>query len=418
MTEPGTPGLYAMALGQFEQAADLLRLHQHVRLILSQPKTELIVNFPVLMDDGGYRLFRGYRIQHNNLLGPYKGGIRYHPHVSLDDVKALAFWMTTKCALAGLPFGGAKGGVTLDPRGLSAAELMRVTRRFTTALGTNIGPEHDIPAPDVGTNAQTMVWMMDTYVNTHSRGDLHVVTGKTLECGGSLGREKATGQGLLFCLEEFADVLRLDPGRFTFTLQGFGNVGAHAARLLQQKGGRLLAVDDHTGSISDERGINAADLSRWVARSGGAAGYPEARPVSREAFWRTPADLFVPAAMECTLNAATAPLLGARAVLEGANGPTTPEALAHLEARGVPVVPGLLANAGGVIVSYFEWIQNKRSEHWDADEVDARLLKYVRRACRAVKTTAQELGCDLTTAAYAAALRRLDQAYIQRGIFP
>jgi glutamate dehydrogenase (NAD(P)+) len=410
--------LYGMATAQFEQAADLLKLHKHVRTILSQPKTELIVNFPVLMDNGEYRLFRGYRIQHNNALGPYKGGIRYHADVSLDDVKALAFWMTIKCALAGLPFGGAKGGVACNPRELSQAELMRITRRFTSALGTNIGPETDIPAPDVGTNAQTMVWLMDTYVNTHSRGDLHVVTGKTVECGGSEGREKATGQGLLFTMEEFADELKIDIPKMTFTLQGFGNVGGNTARLLCERGARLVAVNDHTGSIRREAGINAADLTRWVQRTGGVAGYPEAEAVSLERFYRTPADVFIPAAMECTLNTQTAPWLAARAVVEGANGPTTPEALDYLEKSGIPVIPGLLANSGGVVVSYFEWIQNKRSERWDVEEVDEKLRKCMRRAAKTIKATAKELRCGYTIAAYAAALRRLDQAYIQRGIFP
>lgn len=410
--------LYAMAMRQFEQAADILKLHEHVRMILSQPKSELTVNFPVLLDNGSYRLFRGYRVQHNNALGPYKGGIRYHPDVSHDDVKALAFWMTIKCSLAGLPFGGAKGGVAVDPRSLSQTELMRVTRRFTSALGSNIGPETDIPAPDVGTNAQIMVWMMDTYVNSHSRGDLHVVTGKTVECGGSEGREKATGQGMLFTAEEFSDELKIDLPHSTFTIQGYGNVGSNAARLLHDAGAKLVAVNDHTGSIANPNGIHAHELARWTAKTGGVAGYPEAQAVSTEKFFRTPADLFIPAALECTLNMDTAPLLAARAVLEGANGPTTPAALEYLEKRGTPVVPGLLANSGGVVVSYFEWIQNKRSERWDVEEVDAKLLKYMKRACKLVKATAKELKCDYTTAAYAAALRRLDQAYIQRGIFP
>ncbi len=418
------PNLFEMAIGQFEAAADRMHLDSMVRTILSEPQNEIIVNFPVRMDDGRYRLFKGYRIQHNNACGPYKGGIRYHESVELAEVKALAAWMTWKSALMGIPFGGAKGGVNINPREFSADELCRVTRRFTHALGNNIGPEYDIPAPDMGTGPREMVWIMDTYMTTFNASDRlatrRVVTGKTLLNGGSVGRDKATGQGLVFCLEAWGERngFRIDGS--TFIVQGFGNVGSHAARILQDRGARLLAVQDHTGSIANPDGIDAHDLVRHVAETGGVAGYAGASTVDAEAFWATECDVVVPAALHCAIDEDVARALRARIVVEGANGPTTPAAEAILHSRGVTVLPDILANSGGVTVSYFEWVQNKNSEIWDLEQVDGKLRRIMRRATADVVDEIERRGEDFSPrmAAYTLALGRLERVYMERGIFP
>ncbi|RME00335.1 MAG: Glu/Leu/Phe/Val dehydrogenase [Deltaproteobacteria bacterium] len=414
--------LYLMATGQFEKAAATIGLSDWVYTILSQPKNELIVNFPVRMDDGTYHLFKGYRIQHNNLLGPYKGGIRYHPMVHLDEVKALAFWMTYKCALTEIPFGGAKGGIKFDPREHSRDELMRITRRFTHALGANIGPEYDIPAPDVGTNSQIMVWMMDTYANSHHSADRHalrrIVTGKTLACGGSEGREKATGQGIVICIEEWARRKGFNLNDATFIVQGFGNVGSNAAKILATRGATLTAVSDHAASIFNPEGINPMYLAEYVKKHGSIAGFPRAQEISREAFFATKADIFIPAALELQINAKTAPLLDVSLVVEGANGPTSPAGEAILLEKGIEIIPDILANAGGVIVSYFEWVQNKNSQQWDITEVDTKLEKHLKRAFQKVIAMAEAKETDLRTAAFAVALQRLEAVYKERGIFP
>lgn len=414
--------LFEMATRQFERAADLVDLDPMVHTILSEPQNEIIVNFPVRMDDGEYRSFKGYRIQHNNANGPYKGGIRYHEAVNLAEVKALAAWMTWKSALMGIPLGGAKGGVTINPREFSEDELCRVTRRFTHALGNNIGPEFDIPAPDMGTGAREMVWIMDTYMSTFNASDRlatrRVVTGKTILNGGSAGRDKATGQGLVFCLEAWAERRGLDLGKMSFTVQGFGNVGSHAARLLQEKGARLVAVNDHSGSIANPAGIDADDLAAYVAENRAVEGYAKADPTDLEAFFATAADLFIPAALECTINEDTAPLLRAKYVAEGANGPTELSVERGLLDKGLVIIPDILANSGGVTVSYFEWIQNKNSEVWDLEQVDDKLRRLMRRATFAVLDEAEARGCGLRTAALALALGRLERVYKERGIFP
>ena len=422
MTDTGT-SLFATALDQFNRGADLIDLPDDLRSILSQPKNEIIVNFPVRMNDGTYRVFRGYRIQHSNLLGPYKGGVRFHNMVDLDEVKALASWMTWKSALCDIPFGGAKGGISFDPTVLETDELERVVRRFTHALGSNIGPDHDIPAPDLGSNAQSMVWMMDTYANstgaTERQNVKRIVTGKTLETGGSPGREKATGQGVVFCLQHWADEVGFDLVGATVSIQGFGNVGSATGRILQVHGARLVAVADHGGSITDEDGIDAFELADWVREHSSVAGFPSAMWIDDEDFWSVPADLLVPAALENQVTAEHAGRIQARVVVEAANGPTTLEAEKILAQRGIDVLPDILVNAGGVIVSYFEWLQNRSAQRWDLEDVDFKLRETLWKACDAVVDIRKELEIQSRRdAAYAVALRRLQVVYKQRGIFP
>ncbi|MGE0784942.1 MAG: Glu/Leu/Phe/Val dehydrogenase [Sandaracinaceae bacterium] len=408
--------------GYLETAARVANVPEHVATILSEPKNELMVHFPVRMDDGSTRLFKGYRIQHNNLLGPYKGGLRYHESVSLDDLKALAAMMTWKCALMGIPFGGAKGGVKVNTRELSQDELRRVTRRFTHALGANIGPEYDIPAPDVGTNALTMVWLMDTYMNTVGHAtksaQQRVVTGKTLTCGGSHGREKATAQGLVHCVTEWAREKGFDLEGKTAIIQGFGNVGSHAALLLTKLGVSTIAVGDHSGYRANPEGFNAHKLAEWVRAHGAIAGYYAGKDITREEFFATQADLFIPAALENQVGVEEAKALNVRLVAEGANGPLNPDGERILLERGIDVLPDVLANSGGVTVSYFEWTQNKRSETWDLEEVDARLERKMKNAYARVTTLARERGVSYRIAAYALALDALSTAYAERGIFP
>ncbi|MCS5672997.1 MAG: Glu/Leu/Phe/Val dehydrogenase [Acidimicrobiales bacterium] len=422
MTDAGT-SLFATALDQFNRGADLIDLPDDLRSILSQPKNEIIVNFPVRMNDGTYRVFRGYRIQHSNLLGPYKGGVRFHNMVDLDEVKALASWMTWKSALCDIPFGGAKGGISFDPTVLETDELERVVRRFTHALGSNIGPDHDIPAPDLGSNAQSMVWMMDTYANstgaTERQNVKRIVTGKTLETGGSPGREKATGQGVVFCLQHWADEVGFDLVGATVSIQGFGNVGSATGRILQVHGARLVAVADHGGSITDEDGIDAFELADWVRKHGSVAGFPSAMWIDDEDFWSVPTDLLVPAALENQVTAEHAGRIQARVVVEAANGPTTLEAEKILAQRNIDVLPDILVNAGGVVVSYFEWLQNRSAQRWDLEDVDFKLREILWKACDAVVDIRKELEIQSRRdAAYAVALRRLQVVYKQRGIFP
>jgi glutamate dehydrogenase (NAD(P)+) len=411
---------YEAAQQQFGRAADIMRLDPDVRRILSKTMTEVTVHFPVRMDTGQIEMFTGYRVQHNDALGPFKGGLRFHPALDLDEVRALAAWMTWKSAIARIPFGGAKGGIQLDPARYSRGELERITRRFCYALGQNIGPEYDIPAPDVNTNAQTMAWILDTYLSTmpaHERQRaLHVVTGKPLGSGGSAGREKATGQGVVFLIERWAEQEGLDLSRASFIVQGYGNVGSWAARLLARHGARMVAVEDATGAIAEPTGIDAVGLAEHVSRHRGVMGY--APSITHERFFATPADIFIPAAMANQITAATAPLLNVRLVAEGANGPTDPPGDAILRARGIPMIPDLLCNAGGVIVSYFEWLQNKQSEYWDIEEIDRKLQGKILAAYERVRDMARCRKVDWRTAAYIVALSHLEALYKERGVFP
>jgi glutamate dehydrogenase (NAD(P)+) len=389
---------------------------------LSEPKNEIIVNFPVRMDDGNFRLFTGYRIQHNNIMGPYKGGIRYHHEVTLDEVKALASLMTYKCALLEIPFGGAKGGVNVNTSKLSRGELERITRRFTHDLGNNIGPEYDIPAPDVGTNSQVMVWMMDTYMNTHNLIDKNaqrrIVTGKSLTSGGSRGREKATGQGVIYCIQEWAEERGFRLDGCTFTVQGFGNVGSNAALLLSKLGGILVGVQDHTGSIYNPEGMNPRKLQDHVRQHGGVKGYRAGEALANDDFWSLDCDILIPAALELQINEQVAKKLKCKVIVEGANGPVDLGGDRVLAERGIDVIPDIMANAGGVVVSYFEWIQNKRSESWELKEIDDRLLAMMQRAYQEMRTFAREQGVDNRTAALALALGRINAVYVERGVFP
>lgn len=399
-----------------------MNLDPDVRRILAMTKNEIVVNFPVKLANGHVEMFTGYRVQHNDALGPFKGGLRFHPDVDLDEVRALAAWMTWKCAIAGIPFGGAKGGIQFDPTKYSEPELERITRRFAFALGDNIGPEYDIPAPDVNTNAQIMAWILDTYASTvppHERQrNIHVVTGKPIEAGGSVGRDKATGQGVVYTIQEWAADNHCDLAQMTFTVQGFGNVGSWAARLLTSLGAKLVAVEDVTGGVRNADGIDPEDLLRYVRIHGGVLKYPCGEFVDHIMFLQTPADIFIPAAMENQITAESADWLQVRLVAEGANGPTNPEGDAILRKRGIDLIPDILCNSGGVIVSYFEWLQNKRSEFWELDEVDAKLKKRITHAYGRVGSMAKELDVDWRTAAYVIALSRLETVYKERGIFP
>ncbi len=414
--------LYYQTISSVLEAADLIDLPHNVKLMLSQPKNEIMVHFPAQMDDGSWQLFKGYRVQHNNLLGPYKGGMRYHHTIKLDEVKTLALLMTMKCALVRLPYGGAKGALKIDPRAMSPRELERVTRRLTAALGNNIGPDYDIPAPDVGTNAQTMAWMADTYINfaessrkVTARG---IVTGKPLEFGGSAGREKATAQGVVFVLETMLPGIGIDLSTQDFSLIGYGNVGSWAARLLQAKGARLRAVLDHTGAIFSKNGIDAEQLATHVRETGGVAGYSEAQAITESDFYSTPVDLFIPAALEQMVDLEHAKKMQCKVLVEAANAPTTPNAEKHLLNKGVEVLPAILCNSGGVTVSYFEWKQNRLSETWDESVVDERLKTVMCRAAECVLETAARLDCNLRQASYATALERIAKVYSMRGVFP
>jgi glutamate dehydrogenase (NAD(P)+) len=414
--------LYEMAVAQWRSAAAAISLEPWITTILGQPKNEIMIHFPVRMDSGEYRLFKGYRVQHNNILGPYKGGIRFHPNVHIDEVKALATWMTFKCSLIHLPFGGGKGGVQFDPKQCSREELMRLTRRFTHALGNNIGPEYDIPAPDVNTNAQTMVWMMDTYMNSttaHNRDSMRgVVTGKTLEVGGSEGRDKATGQGTVYCIEEWAAQKKFDLSKATVVTQGFGNAGSWASSLMARHGARLLATSNSRHAIYNERGIDVEALRLHVERTGDLSTFRGAGVIPPADLWKIKADILIPAALERQITSANVGDIDVKLVAEAANGPTTLAADEVLESRGIDVIPDILCNSGGVCVSYFEWVQNKKSEHWELEEVDRKLEAKIKKAFRRVWTWKGERNQSSRTAAFALALERIRSAYIQREIFP
>ncbi len=420
----GTAGeqLFETALEQFDAAADLVNLPDRTRSILRAPKNEIIVSFPVEMDDGEFRMFRGYRVQHNDILGPFKGGLRFAPHVDLGEVKALAMWMTWKTSLAGVPFGGAKGGITYDPKEHSRGENQRIVRRFTHALGSNIGPEHDIPAPDVGSNAQDMVWMMDTYLNAGSNDDRQntrrVVTGKTIETGGSLGRDKATGQGAAFVLAHHYEQINRDLRGQTCAIQGFGNVGEHSARALARMGVSVTHVADHTGAISNDAGIDPEALWRHTNEAGGVAGFEAGEAIDIETFFSADVDILVPAAIENQITEERAQRVRASVVLEGANGPTSVQGENILVDRGIEILPDVLANAGGVIVSYFEWLQNKMSAKWRLSEVDDELRRYLWDAADNIEAEKKRLVCTRRQAAYAVALNRIGTVFEQRGIWP
>lgn len=414
--------LYQQVIHSVLSAAESIDVPRHLQLIMAEPKNEVIVHFPVEMDDGSFKLFKGYRVQHNNILGPYKGGMRFHPDVSLDHVKSLAVLMTMKTALLKLPYGGAKGGVQADSRSLSTGELRRLTRRFTSALGSNIGPGFDIPAPDVGTNAQIMAWMADTYINLNTVRDrsegLAVVTGKPLGFGGSLGREKATGQGVVYILEELLPEFGLKFDGMSFGLIGYGNVGSWAGRLLGQRDAIMKTVMDHTGAIHNDGGIDTVKLAHHVQDTGGVAGFDGAEAIDEKTFYETPVDVFIPAALEQMIDESKAELIQAKVIAEAANAPTTPLAHTRLMQRGVEILPAILCNAGGVAVSYMEWRQNRLAETWDEERIDVELRDLMSDAARRTKMAGRTHRCDLRSAAYIEAMTQVAEVYKYRGIFP
>ncbi|MEM1167226.1 MAG: Glu/Leu/Phe/Val dehydrogenase [Planctomycetota bacterium] len=414
--------LYLQTIDVVLRACEALEAPHHVQVILAQPKNEIMVHFPVKMDHGHHALFKGYRVQHNNALGPYKGGVRYHADVSLDHVKALSALMTMKCSLVRVPFGGAKGGVKVDPRSVSRDELMRITRRFVSAIAPQIGPNFDIPAPDVGTNAQTMAWFADTYINitagNPSTDAQAVVTGKPPEFGGSLGREKATGQGVVDVLMEMLPELGVQAKGATCAVLGFGNVGSWAARLFEERGGRITAVMDHTGAIYHSEGMDATALSNHVAETGGIAGFADAEPITEDQFYSVAVDVFIPAALEQMINEEKATLMNCRVMAEAANAPTTPAGERILLEKGVEILPAILCSAGGVTVSYFEWVQNKAQQYWDAERVDAELNRHMVLAARRTQLARHRFDCTTRLAAYIAAVEQIMKVYRMRGIFP
>jgi glutamate dehydrogenase (NAD(P)+) len=413
-----TPNAIESALAQFDRAADHLDLAPETRAILRVPKREWTVNFPVSMDDGHVEVFTGYRVQHNMARGPAKGGIRFHPATDLDEVRALAMWMTWECALVNVPFGGAKGGVTVDPRNLSQNELQHVTRRFATELQGVIGPEIDIPAPDVGTNAQTMAWIMDT-VSMHAGYTVPgVVTGKPVGLGGSEGRADATGRGVMFTAQRALREAGMDMNGATVAVQGFGNVGEAAARLIHEQGGKLVAITDVGGGVANPNGLDPAALKLRLSEHGTIAGAPGTEPIDNAGLLSADVDLLVLAALEGQITANNADAVRARVIAEGANGPVTPDADPILADRGIVSVPDILCNSGGVIVSYFEWVQNLQSFAWPADQVAERLRQVINGAYDEVSAMRQRDGIEARLAAQAIAVARVAEATQIRGRYP
>jgi glutamate dehydrogenase (NAD(P)+) len=415
---PQVESSYTIALRQFDIAADRLHLEDDLRQILRTCKRELTVNFPVRMDDGSIRVFQGYRVQHSLARGPAKGGIRYHPQVDLDEVRALAMWMTWKCAVVGLPYGGAKGGVACDPKQLSQRELEHLTRRFTSEIQIIIGPDSDIPAPDVGTDAQVMAWMMDTYSMNVGHSVPAVVTGKPLEIGGSEGRAEATGRGCAIVTRHAARRVGLPIEGARLAVQGFGNVGQPLAEFLRTDGCRVVALSDSRGAIYREGGLEPAKVARYKQETGSVVGFPGSASISHQELLEVDCEILAPCALANEIAGRNADRVKARIIVEGANGPTTPVADRILADRGVLVVPDVLANAGGVTVSYFEWVQDLMAFFWEPQEINARLEQILTRAFAAVVAEAENHRVDLRTAAQMLAVRRVADALKLRGIFP
>jgi glutamate dehydrogenase (NAD(P)+) len=409
---------FVIAQTYFTQAAERLGLDDGMRAILSTPKRILTVSIPVKMDDGAYKVFIGHRVAHNMSRGPAKGGIRFHPDVTLDEVKALASWMTWKCACLDLPFGGGKGGVVVDPHALSMNEREHLTRRYTSEILPFIGPDQDIPAPDVYTDPQIMAWIMDTYSMTKGSTSLGVVTGKPLALGGSKGRDKATARGVQFVLREACKGLKMSIKGARVAIQGYGNAGSHLATLLHAEGARIVAVSDSKGGVHEPKGLDPAKLQALKADGESLKTFPAGKSITNKQLLELPVDILVPAALENQITADNAGRIRAKIVAEAANGPTTPLAEDILFKRGCTVIPDILANAGGVTVSYFEWVQDFSSFFWDEDEVNKRLEVYMKRAYAAVAATAAKHKCSLRGGAYVLAVDRVAEATRVRGIFP
>jgi glutamate dehydrogenase/leucine dehydrogenase len=409
---------YELALENFDAAADVLGLDNDTREMIKYPERVLTVTVPVRMDDGHIHRFEAYRVQHSSVRGPAKGGLRYHPQVTLDEVKALATWMTWKCAVVNIPFGGAKGGVTCDPKHMSQGELEHLTRRYTSAILPLIGPKQDIPAPDVYTNSQTMAWIMDTYSMTKGYAIPGVVTGKPISLGGSLGRNEATGRGVFYTIQSACHHLHLPVKDATVVVQGFGNAGSIAAQLLHGAGAKVIAVSDSTGCIYNKNGLDIPELIHMKALCGHVEGFPESEPIDPRQLLALECDFLVPAALENTIDAENASAVRAKIVAEAANGPVTPAADRILEGNGVFVIPDILCNAGGVTVSYFEWVQDEQHLFWEAQDVYNRLERVMKTAFRDVLKIHLEKKVPMRTAANMLGIGRVAEAVRLRGIYP
>jgi len=409
---------FRIAMHQFDTAAGRMNLDAGMREVLRRPRRALSLSLPVKMDDGSLRVFEGFRVQHNTARGPCKGGIRYHPNVSFDEVQALASWMTWKCATVNIPFGGAKGGIVCDPKHLSKNELERLTRRYAYEISPIIGPDRDIPAPDVYTDAQTMAWIMDTYSMTQGHSAPGVVTGKPTYLGGSFGRHEATARGCFFVIRAACQVINIDLKGARVVIQGFGNAGGIAAELLHQNGARIIAVSDSRGGIVSSNGLDVAAIRAHKEKTGSVVNLPGSSPISSEELLVVECEILVPAALENQITGANADRVAARIVAEAANGPTTPAADTILHKQGVMVLPDILANAGGVTVSYFEWVQDLQALFWDEDDVNRRLEKVMNRAFSDVHSTATKYNVDMRTGAYILAIDRVAAAMQARGIWP
>ncbi len=421
-TDDSVASFAATVSSLIEQAGRVAGVEAYVASILSEPADELIIHFPVRMDDGTVRLFKGYRVQHSNALGPFKGGVRFHESVTLDGCRAIASMATFQCALLRLPFGGGAGGIKFDPRGVSAAELQRISRRFFFSFGTNAGPESDVAHPDLGTNSQIMAWALDTYASTVgtmlAEGSRAVVTGKPVASGGLEGRERAAGQGVVHVIRQWASDRNFELAGATLKALGFGTTGANTAMLLAKLGVSTVAVADQTGYLINEEGINAHKLHEHVQRTGGIAGYPGARRVRHDEFYSLRTDIFLPAALPQQVGLGEADLLEARLVVEGAQGPLTPDAENALIARGIDILPDLLVNGANAALSYYEWAQNKRSETWAPGVVEHKLETLMRQAYREVTQLARTRNLSLRLAAYVVAIGRLQAVYRERDLFP
>ena len=409
---------FAIAQWQLDAVAEHLKLGDGMRRILRTPNRELTVTFPVIMDDGRTEVFTGHRVQHNVARGPAKGGIRYSPYVTLNEMRALSMWMTWKCAVVNLPFGGAKGGVCCNTKEMSLREIERLTRRYTTEIAFLIGPASDIPAPDMYTDSRVMAWMMDTYSMHKGYSVPGVVTGKPISIGGSLGRSEATGRGCVYAIVNVAKQVGINLDGATVAVQGFGNAGSVVVRLLAQLGCRIIAVSDSNGGIYDEHGLDAEALQACKRETGSVSNYSSGDRLSNEALLTLPCDILVPAALENQLTERIAPKVRSKLIAEAANGPTTPAADAIFQDRGVAVVPDILANAGGVTVSYFEWVQNLQEFHWKEEQVNQQLKDVMDASCGQVMALAEREHASLRTAAYILAVDRVVNAIQDRGIYP
>jgi len=415
MNETGP--IFGAMLREFDRAARILKLDPGIWRILTYPKRQIVVSCPVLMDNGEIEVFRGYRVQYNITLGPAKGGIRYHPDVSLDEVTALAAWMTWKCAVAHVPFGGGKGGIVCDPTRMSPREIEALTRRYVAEIIDAIGPEKDVPAPDVNTNDQVMAWVMDTYSMHVGHTETAVVTGKPIEMGGSLGRREATGRGVMIVTREAAKHLGVNIKGATVALQGFGNVGSVSAELLAAIGAKIVAVTDWKGGVINQAGLDVAKLLEYAATHKTVEGFPGGEPLDNEGLWGLDVDVLIPAALENQITMENAPKIKAKILTEGANGPTTPDAHNHLHERGVFVIPDILANSGGVTTSYFEWVQDRHGYFWELEEVNMRLEKKMVEAFDDVLKTSLKYSVDMRTAAYIVAINRVGMVTKMRGMY-